>query len=83
MVLVAGIRRIRPVVDADENHLLGIGTCRSYAFVHNPSVMQWSFDRYAAFRQTLRDNGFWYRRSGTPPVAAAFVTHMFATASAA
>ena len=41
------------------NHLLAIGTCRSYAFVHNPSVMQWSIDRCRAFRETLRDNGFW------------------------
>lgn len=41
------------------NHLLAIGTCRSYAFVHNPSVMQWSIDRCKAFRATLRDNGFW------------------------
>ena len=41
------------------NHLLAIGTCRSYAFVHNPSVMQWSIDRCRAFRKTLRDNGFW------------------------
>lgn len=41
------------------NHLLAIGTCRSYAFVHNPSVMQWSIDRCRAFRATLRDNGFW------------------------
>ena len=41
------------------NHLLAIGKCRSYAFVHNPSVMQWSVDRCTAFRETLRDNGFW------------------------
>ena len=41
------------------HHLLAIGTCRSYAFVHNPSVMQWSIDRCRAFRATLRDNGFW------------------------
>ena len=41
------------------NHLLAIGTCRSYAFVHNPSVMHWSIDRCRAFRKTLRDNGFW------------------------
>ena len=41
------------------NHLLAIGTCRSYAFVHNPSVLQWSVDRCRAFRATLRDNGFW------------------------
>lgn len=48
------------------NHLLAIGTCRSYAFVHNPSVMQWSIDRCAAFRRTLRDNGFWCHELKTP-----------------
>ena len=48
------------------NHLLAIGTCRSYAFVHNPSVMQWSVDRCAAFRETLRDNGFWCHEMKAP-----------------
>ena len=48
------------------NHLLAIGTCRSYAFVHNPSVMQWSVDRYKAFRETLRDNGFWCHELKSP-----------------
>ena len=48
------------------NHLLGIGQCRSYAFVHNPSVMQWSIDRCKAFRETLRDNGFWCHELKTP-----------------
>ena len=48
------------------HHLLSIGTCRSYAFVHNPSVMQWSIDRCAAFRQTLRDNGFWCHELKAP-----------------
>ena len=48
------------------NHLLAIGKCRSYAFVHNPSVMQWSVDRCKAFRETLRDNGFWCREFKTP-----------------
>ena len=48
------------------NHLLAIGTCRSYAFVHNPSVMQWSIDRCRAFRETLRDNGFWCHEFKTP-----------------
>ena len=48
------------------NHLLSIGTCRSYAFVHNPSVMQWSVDRCAAFRETLRDNGQWCHELKTP-----------------
>lgn len=48
------------------NHLLAIGTCRSYAFVHNPSVMQWSIDRCKAFRETLRDNGFWCHELKSP-----------------
>ena len=51
---------------AAANHLLSIGTCRSYAFVHNPSVMQWSVDRCRAFRETLRDNGFWCHELKTP-----------------
>ena len=48
------------------NHLLAIGTCRSYAFVHNPSVMQWSVNRCASFRETLRDNGFWCHELKSP-----------------
>ena len=48
------------------NHLLAIGKCRSYAFVHNPSVMQWSVDRCKAFRETLRDNGFWCHELKAP-----------------
>lgn len=48
------------------NHLLTIGTCRSYAFVHNPSVMQWSIDRCKVFRETLRDNGFWCHELKSP-----------------
>jgi LacI family transcriptional regulator len=51
---------------AAANHLLAIGTCRSYAFVHNPSVMQWSIDRCKAFRKTLRDNGFWCHELKSP-----------------
>ena len=51
---------------AAANHLLAIGSCRSYAFVHNPSVMQWSTDRCKAFRETLRDNGFWCHELKTP-----------------
>ncbi len=51
---------------AAANHLLAIGSCRSYAFVHNPSVLQWSVDRCKAFRETLRDNGFWCHELKTP-----------------
>ena len=40
------------------NHLLAIGKCRSYAFVHHKSVLQWSVNRFKSFRDTLRDNGF-------------------------
>ena len=48
------------------HHLLAIGKCRSYAFVHNPSVLPWSIDRCRAFRETLRDNGFWCHEFKTP-----------------
>ncbi|MBQ6135781.1 MAG: substrate-binding domain-containing protein [Kiritimatiellae bacterium] len=41
------------------NYLMNIGRCRSYAFVHNPSVMEWSIDRFRAFRRTLMDHGQW------------------------
>ena len=51
---------------AAAHHLLTIGSCRSYAFVHNPSVLQWSVDRCRAFRETLRDNGFWCHELKTP-----------------
>lgn len=44
---------------AAANHLLSTGRCRSYAFVHNPSVMEWSVDRFKSFRDTLRDRGLW------------------------
>ena len=40
------------------NHLLAIGRCKSYAFVHHQSVMQWSVDRFRSYRDTLRENGF-------------------------
>lgn len=40
------------------NHLLSIGRCQSYAFVHHQSVMQWSVDRFNAYRDTLREHGF-------------------------
>ena len=51
---------------AAANHLLAIGTCRSYAFVHSPSVLPWSTDRCKAFRTTLRDSGFWCHELKTP-----------------
>ena len=40
------------------NHLLSIGRCKSYAFVHHQSVMQWSVDRFKSYRDTLCENGF-------------------------
>ena len=40
------------------NHLLSIGRCKSYAFVHHQSVMQWSVDRFKSYRDTLREHGF-------------------------
>ena len=48
------------------NHLLSIGRCRSYAFVHHQSVMQWSVDRFNAYRDTLRDSGFWCHELKSP-----------------
>jgi len=39
--------------------LLSTGTCRSYAFVHNPLIAEWSRKRLLAFRRTLHDHGFW------------------------
>ena len=44
---------------AAANHLLSMGTCRSYAFIHNASVMEWSVHRHHYFMSTLKDNGFW------------------------
>ncbi len=44
---------------AAANHLMSIGRCRSYAFVHNPLVLEWSVSRFRAFRQTLGDYGLW------------------------
>lgn len=41
------------------NFLMSTGRCRTYAFVHNPSVMEWSVDRFRAFKETLRDRGLW------------------------
>lgn len=41
------------------NILMSSGRCRSYAFVHNPTLMEWSVDRFRAFRETLRDSGHW------------------------
>ncbi|MGN0833041.1 MAG: substrate-binding domain-containing protein [Kiritimatiellia bacterium] len=40
------------------DHLVATGRCRSYAFVHNPTLVAWSTDRCRAFRETLRDRGF-------------------------
>lgn len=47
------------------NFLMSTGRCRSYAFIHNASVMQWSVDRYKAFRATLRDRGLWCHEMAT------------------
>ena len=34
---------------AAADHLLSTGRCRSYAFVHNPAVIEWSIERFRAF----------------------------------
>jgi len=44
---------------AAADFLLSTGRCRSYAFIHNPAVVEWSVDRCLAFRQTLADHGLW------------------------
>jgi len=44
---------------AAADFLLSTGRCRSYAFVQNPSVSEWSGGRLKAFRAALRDRGFW------------------------
>lgn len=44
---------------AAANHLLAIGRCRSYAFIHHPLIVEWSVNRYRAFRQMLNDRGLW------------------------
>ena len=51
---------------AAANHLLNIGRCRSYAFVHTPEVLEWSVDRFAAFRRTLKDHGLWCHELASP-----------------
>ena len=51
---------------AAADHLLATGRCRSYAFVHNPSVLEWSVARCCAFRQRLRDQGLWSHELNSP-----------------
>ena len=51
---------------AAADHLLATGRCRSYAFVHNPSVLEWSVARCRAFRQRLRDQGLWSHELNSP-----------------
>ena len=51
---------------AAADHLLSTGRCRSYAFVHNPSVMEWGVERFRAFRDTLADRGLWCRELEDP-----------------
>jgi len=48
------------------DHLLSTGRCRSYAFVHNPSVLEWSVARCRSFRDRLRDCGFWTHELSAP-----------------
>lgn len=51
---------------AAADHLLATGRCRSYAFVHNPSVLEWSVGRFRAFRDMLRDRGLWAHELNEP-----------------
>lgn len=51
---------------AAANHLLAIGRCRAYAFVHSPSVLEWGRDRFKAFRCALRDRELWAHELNEP-----------------
>lgn len=51
---------------AAADHLLSSGRCRSYAFVHNPAVMEWSVERFRAFRETLADRDLWCHELDSP-----------------
>ena len=51
---------------AAAEHLLAVGRCRSYAFVHCPVARTWSVDRFRAFRETLRDRGLWAHELNGP-----------------
>lgn len=48
------------------DHLLATGRCRSYAFVHCPAALEWSVDRFRAFRDMLRDRGLWAHELNEP-----------------
>ena len=56
----------RDIGRAAAQHLLSLGTFRSYAFVHTPVAAEWSGARFQAFQETLRDNGFWCHELNTP-----------------
>ena len=47
-------------------HLLSMGRCRSYAFVHKSSLLEWSLDRFNAFQRTLRANGLFAHELSDP-----------------
>ena len=47
-------------------HLLSSGRCRSYAFVHKNSLLEWSVDRFNAFQKTLRANGLFAHELSEP-----------------
>ena len=54
------------IARAAANHLLSIGRCRSYAFVHNDDIARFSALRARSFADTLRDNGFWCHELQSP-----------------
>lgn len=41
------------------NHLLAIGKCRAYAYIHNSAIRRLSEERCNSFTATLRDHGCW------------------------
>ncbi|MGN0846583.1 MAG: substrate-binding domain-containing protein [Kiritimatiellia bacterium] len=56
---------------AAARHLLSMGSFRSYAFVHTPVAAEWSGVRFRAFREVLRDHGFWCHELNAPDELAA------------
>jgi len=45
--------------EAAADHLLSIGRCRSYAFLHKEGMPDWSTTRFKAFRERLNAHGLW------------------------
>jgi len=46
--------------------LLAEGRCRSYAFIHPPTISDWSRARFNVFNTLLRDRGVWCHELASP-----------------